>query len=284
MRDAANYLKSNAVVFLCLLLSIFNILHTDKSISRVVFIDVGQGDASLIQFGSFDILVDGGSDSQLENKLKNYMGFNNHIIELLIVTHPHLDHIGGLFGLVEKYQIPTIWVNEVCYESEYYKEFLKRNREILVQVDNTYFVREINTFSLEVLYPIEVGSIDEKCPEGYGKYRSLNRNVNNDSIVLKLTVREKSVLFMGDGEIELERKLLGMNDIRNADLLKAGHHCSNSSSSQQFLDIVNPQIAICSCGRDNKYNHPSGHVLERFNKEKIQYYITYETSDVVIQL
>lgn len=284
MTNLIRYLKINFIVVICILLSVLNIFFLNTNVARVIFLDVGQGDAALIQFGDFDILIDGGPGPHLESKLKSYMNFDNHKIELVILTHPHLDHMGGLFNVIDKYFVPTIWINEVCYESEYYRSFLEKYRNLIVQVVMGTSASIENVFRLSVLYPFESEVIDKSCPKGYGKYESFDRNVNNDSIVVRLEASQKTFLFMGDAEIGLERRLLNAEVLYNVDILKAGHHCSKTSSSQRFLDTVNPQIAICSCGENNKYGHPSKDVLGRMKEMKINYFVTYESSDVVIQL
>jgi competence protein ComEC len=124
--------------------------------------------------------------------------------------------------------------------------------------------------NIDILWP-RVGALDE--------------NLNNDSIVLLLRYLNKEILLMGDAEIEVEEILLqdyGL-DIIDVDILKAGHHCSKTASSYEFIKTTNPDVSICSCGEDNRFGHPHEETIETFNMLNIPYHITWEDGDYVVE-
>jgi competence protein ComEC len=113
----------------------------------------------------------------------------------------------------------------------------------------------------------------------------LDENLNNDSVVMLLNYLDKRVLLMGDAEEEVEEIILRdyRSILTDIDILKAGHHCSNTASTYDFLEIVNPDIAICSCGEENRFGHPHKETIENFDKLAIEYYVTWEHGDYVVE-
>jgi competence protein ComEC len=117
------------------------------------------------------------------------------------------------------------------------------------------------------------------------KVGEFDDNLNNDSIVILLKYLDRRILLMGDAEEEVEKILIEDygSSITGVDILKAGHHCSKTASTQKFIQIVSPQISICSCGEDNKFGHPHKETIDTFNMLNLDYYITWEEGDYVVK-
>ncbi len=147
-----------------------------------------------------------------------------------------------------------------------YQFLLKEYAENLVKVDSSTKL-QYGDMSMSVIYPVEA-----KCEE----------NINNESIVLDVEVNGKKILLMGDAEKEVEERIF--DDIGDIDILKAGHHCSRTASSEMFLNTIDAKIAICSVGEGNKFGHPHNETLEMFQKLNVQYLITYEEGNIVFEL
>lgn len=238
--------------------------HSDGPV--VVFLDVGQGDATLIQQDSFQVLVDGGPDDAVLYELAKYIPMYDRNIEVVVLTHAHDDHLKGLLMVLENYSVDSIWYSPSCVDTLSYKFMLQEYPEKLVKVDVSTML-QYGDISISVRYPVEA-----KCEE----------NINNESIVLDVEVKGKRILLTGDAEKEVEEEIF--DDVGDVDILKAGHHCSRTASSEMFLNSVEPEIAICSVGEGNKFGHPHNETLEMFKKLNVQYLITYEEGNIVFEL
>lgn len=236
---------------------------------EIVFFDVGQGDAILMQQDNFQILVDGGPDDSIIYHLAREMPRQDKTIEIVVLTHPHEDHIRGLMNVLDEFNVEKVFINKIKYENRAYHYLLEEYEDIIVEVvdgDTFQYADVLGT----VIYP----------PEGK---TTQNRNINDESVVILVEVFDYRVLLMGDAEIPIEKKLLETHELENIDILKAGHHCSKTSTSEMFLRITRPHIAICSCGEGNKFGHPDYETIEKFGKYNVQHFITYEVGNVVIK-
>ena len=231
---------------------------------RVVFLNVGQGDSILIQNDSFEVLVDGGGDDSIVYKMGKYMHWNDKVIDVVVITHMHDDHYMGIKYLLERYDVGIFVISVNC--QELCSEFREYDH-IDVQMGDVISYGDIQ---LNILWP-RVGVLDE--------------NINNDSVVILVEWLDKRILLMGDAELEVEEILLDRYDlgIEGIDVLKAGHHCSRTASSYRFLTTVNPRFVVCSCGEDNKFGHPHIETIENFNKLGIDYILTWEYGDYVVE-
>ncbi len=255
-KNISKHLIVFLIAFIFLSHSFLNRLPNGKL--KIHFLDIGQGDSILIQTPYLqNILIDGGPDQKVLEELSQTMSYVIDDIDLLILSHPHLDHIGGLVDVLKRYQVKKILVSAVNYKNVFYEEFLKeinnQNIDIEIAESKKDFIIAPNLF-LDLIYPIH--NIAGKNFE----------NVNNASIVFKLIYKNNRILFVGDCELECEDKILSANFDLSADILKVGHHGSRTSSSLDFLNAVKPKIAIIQSGKDNQFGHPHEETLEKFKK------------------
>lgn len=234
-----------------------SILKTNSNL-EVYYFDVGQADSILIRENDNNILIDAGNNDDGE-KLVNYLkkDLNIEKFNMVVGTHPHEDHIGGLDNVIDSFDIDTILMPNATSTSKTFENVLdsieKKDYKITVPKINEEF--NYNNINIKVLYT----GTDEK-------------DLNNTSIVLKLTYQNNKFLFMGDATSKVEKKLL--NEDIKSDVLKIGHHGSEYSTTKNFLDKVNPQYAIIEVGKNNTYKHPKEITLDKLNKKNIKIYRT----------
>lgn len=249
---------------------------------HVVFFDVGQGDAALIRTPSGDdILVDGGPDSSIVQKLGTALPANDRDIELLILTHPHADHLVGLLEVLRRYQVRRILMTRVNHSTDVYDAFRAEMERQQSETDVPTTGRSIafGETRLEFLWPREDWSGRAVSESGPGEGGGLN----DTSIVFRLVYGETELLFMGDATSAVEDELLASaSTTLDADVLKVGHHGSKYSTSRAFLDSVDPDIAAISVGKENTYGHPAYRVIKRLKDEGIQFFRTDENGDISI--
>jgi competence protein ComEC len=242
---------------------------------RVIVLGVGQGDSILlIDSSGKKILIDGGGGDYVVYSISDYFHPRDRVIDMVILTHPHEDHLSGLIDIFERYDVKEIFYYPACYNSSLYRYFLYLNENIVI-IENDFFF-EGDSFFLKLLFPLE--EVEGDCVEF--------PNVNNASIVTKLVSESGSMLLMGDAEHEVEDWLMSnySREELSVDVLKAGHHCSKTASSQKFLEYIQPSYAICSVGENNKFGHPHKEVIENFEKLNINYDLTYEEGNIVFEL
>ena len=256
-------------IFLLLTIILFTFSKQfDNSSPEIIFFDIGQGDAILIQQDNFQILVDGGPDDGIVYELAKQLPWYDKNIEIVVLTHPHDDHIRGLLNVLDQYSVEKIFMNRIEYENRAYEYLLTNYQEKIVEVEQGDVFEYKNIYG-EILYPFVGKAYQEK-------------NINNESVVILLEMDNYRTLLMGDAEQEVENKLIEKYNLEDIYLLKVGHHCSRTSTSDMFLSETNPDIAICSCGEDNKFGHPHYETLEKFQTRDVQYLITYQEGNIVI--
>lgn len=261
------------IVLVLLGVSFFQSLQNDKL--EVNFFDVGQGDAILIKTPEHQkILIDGGPDNAIINKLGKNLPFYDKEIDLMILTHPHADHVTGLVEVLKRYKVKKILSTGVLHTTSEYLAWLEEIEKQNIPMEIAKVGQVINfggNLKIEILHPFE--DLSGKQVE----------NLNNTSIVSKLTFGGTSFLFAGDAENAVEEKLISSNFDFKVDVLKVAHHGSKNATSQAFLDKVQPQTAVISVGEKNKFGHPSQTVLSRLEKMKIKVFRTDKDGDVKIQ-
>ena len=271
LKIGKKFLQENIVNTIFLLLTVILFTFSKQSNNNspeIIFFDVGQGDAILIQQDNFQILIDGGPDDAIVYELAKQLPWYDKNIEIVVLTHPHDDHIRGLLNVLDQYSVEQIFMNRIEYENRAYEYLLTNYQEKIVEVEQGDVFEYKNIYG-EILYPFVGRTYQEK-------------NINNESVVILLDVYNYRTLLMGDAEQEIENKLVEKYNLENIYLLKVGHHCSKTSTSDMFLSETNPDIAICSCGEDNKFEHPHYETLEKFQTRDVQYLITYQEGNIVI--
>ena len=242
----------------------FTTTDTASGLLTVHFIDVGQGDAILVDLGDTEVLIDGGDRSPgVTAYLENYV---NGSLEVMIATHPHADHIGGLIEVLDDFDVEEIWLNGDTSTSKTYSDFItKVNAEGAEVYEATWrhviVMRGLMIYVLNQLghHFIAVGGLMFYVLNPRGP---LVDDINNNSIVLMMSYCDTDFLFMGDAEEEAESSMIAAGALTDIDILKVGHHGSRSSSSQAFLNIVQPEVAIYMAGEDNTYGHPHPETIE----------------------
>lgn len=241
----------------------------------VYFLDVGQGDAEFIEINGKQVLIDGGPDGKILQELGRVMPFYDHSIDLVILTHPHADHVTGLVEVLKKYKIGQIIENYTPYATAVYAEWKKEKSPIPVTQARAGQIIDLgNGVKLTILYPFNPEADDEQAL----------KNPHDAMIVSRLDYGDGGVLFMGDAEAKTEYKLLagGMN--LSAKFLKIGHHGSKTSTTEDFLKTVSSSLAFIEVGKKNKYGHPHQVVLERLADHGIKYYRTDVDSTIELIL
>ncbi len=246
------------------------IFHARNQRLRVVFLDIGQGDAILIEKGSNQILIDGGPSSQKElEELGKYIPFWDRTIEAVIATHPDQDHIGGLIGVLKNYKVCTEIDNAASGDSAAYKNYLQllRDKKVERLRGQRGMDLKLDDAILAILYP---GTDLVNNP----------KDTNADSLVAKLTYADHKILFTGDFPTEEDAKIFAAKVDLSADILKVAHHGSKYATSDEFLDRVKPHEAIISVGAGNRYGHPAQEVLERLKAHGIPVQRTDQMGDI----
>lgn len=194
-------------------------------------------------------------------------------IDLLILTHPHLDHLEGLLPVLKEFKVGMVLDSGLLCDISAYKEFISLIQKKSIPYhkakagDNFVFSNNLEIFLLNPLYDSDF--YDES-------------DFNNASIVVKLFYKNADFLFTGDIEVTAEKKLLVWQNILQSDILKVGHHGSITSTNLEFLDKVDPRIAIITVGK-NHFGHPSQKIIERLEDGNIQIYRTDEDGTIIIR-
>jgi competence protein ComEC len=221
---------------------------------HVVFLNVGQGDAIFVQTPSGrQVLIDGGpSESTLLSQLGRQMPFWDRSLDMVILTHPDSDHINGLVPVLERYRVEAVVFREMGCENT----TCKRWRQLIEAEGAEVYRGEAGLrITLDKGLEIEVLHPGPKLPD--------HESFNSNSIVMRLTYGDISMLLTGDIEAEVEQQLVHKDAPLASTVLKAAHHGSCSSTTPLFLETVQPEMVIISVGADNKFGHPCEEVLER---------------------
>jgi len=255
MNQTRKYVRETVVgVLLLANLFVLFALYLSKpgTILKVSFIDVGQGDAILIQTpDKHQVLIDGGRNKKVVSELGKLLPFGDRTIDVVIETHPDADHIGGLPEVVSRYSVGLFMEPGVESDNSLDDELHIRLGEKKVEKLLARRGQVINFgdgVKLIILFPNQVVSKWE---------------TNRASVVAKLVYGEESFLFTGDSPIQVESVLMSLDkEVLDADVLKAGHHGSRTSTSLIYAEAVSPEYAVISAGRDNTYGHPHKEVLD----------------------
>lgn len=237
-------------------------------------IDVGQGSSCLVQKGTSGILIDGGErdyGGTVCDYLKN-CGITE--LEYVIASHPHSDHIGGLITVLDEFKVKNVLMPELSEKNipttRIYEKFLdaieKNGAEAsYCEVGDIYALK--GAVTVDILGPIE--QVDD---------------LNNMSAICKVTYGETDIMVLGDAEKRELSSVYNTNANFESEIILMGHHGSRTSLHKEFLEAVNPETAVISCGLNNSYNHPHEEALNYLESEGIEYYRTDVSGDIVFKL
>lgn len=231
-------------------------------------IDVGQGDSAIIEQNGHYMLIDAGTNACEQDLISYIDSLGITKFDYIIATHAHEDHIGSMDAVVNKYNVDKILFAKHTTTTKTFENF----------------VTAVNNKGLKLYAP----SVNEEFAFQDTKFIALAPNsskyeeINNYSIVIKVIYGDKSFLFAGDAEELSEEEMLDKNLDLSADVLKVGHHGSKSSTSQKFLNAVNPKYAVISAGMDNDYGHPTQTVMDRLKNKNIAVYRTDESGTIIL--
>lgn len=265
----------NIIIVLLSILLVFLLLYSkeDKKENlkelEINYIDVGQGNAVLIKTNNKTILIDGGNRSNSRYYYNFIKNKNIKKIDYMIVSHYDEDHISGLISILENFEVSNVLCPDYKKDTKIYKSFknsLKKSKANIIypkKGDNF----NISDARIKILWPNE--------------YKN---NIDNDnSIILKLIHGNMSFLFTGDASINIENQLIYSGFNLKSDVVMLGHHGSKYSTSNEFLEEVDPKLAIISVGNNNRYGHPSNRVLKLLNNKNIKFLRTDIDGDITIK-
>jgi competence protein ComEC len=243
----------------------FRALNVDTSGIRIYVFDVGQGDSILVKAFDRNLLIDAGPEREL--CLRKLEGFGVKKLNLVIVTHPHSDHIGGMKAVIERY-IPEYYMDPgVPYSSKIYKDLLtvvkEENINYLKPKGQTIHIEEAVLF----IFPL----LEE------------DNEMNNNSVISRLSYRDFSMLFLGDSERKEQSYLIDIyrNELRS-DIVKIAHHGSSTGTSKELLEAVHPKVGIISVGKGNSYGHPHKETITLLEANRVKIYRTDRDGTVAV--
>lgn len=257
------------VVIFALGLLLYSITTSQQEGVMFYFLDVGQGDASLIVMpNNIQILIDGGPGERILSKVGAYMPFYDRTIEYVILTHAHSDHMDGILEVAQRYKISTFIYNGVEDGAEDVLEELTKQNTKIVIVNKEDELEISQDVVFEILFPDRsLAPIEHEDP-------------NDSSIVARVLYKDTSVLYTGDAPREVERYLVDIGVIQSSNILKIGHHGSKTSSDNNFVRMVNPVYAVISVGK-NSYGHPHTRTLSTLKKVSTTVLRTDKEGDII---
>lgn len=246
--------------------------HSSRGMT-VAFLDVGQGDAVFIESPSGrQVLVDSGRNAEVVKRLGGVMPFYDRSIDMIIATHPDADHIGGFPPVLSAYAVDYVVDTGILSDSAVYRayvEHVQREGADVLKLGRGNMIDLGGGAYIKVLFP------------------QLGRAVgdpNRNSIIAQLIYGETEMLLTGDAPDEIERYLASVDgDMLASDVLKVGHHGSDTSTSYELLGFAAPRYAVISAGRDNPYGHPHPDVLDRLARFDIETLGTYTHGTIIFE-
>ena len=240
-------------------------INTNNDLLKVHYLDVGQGDSIFIELPNNEtMLIDAAESYQSENIINYLKNLNYQKIDYVIGTHPHTDHIGGLKDIINTFEIGKIYMPKVVSTTKTYESLLMaikdKNLKINTAKSGTSII-DTDALKINILAP----------------NNSTYTELNNYSVVTKITYGTTKFLFMGDAE------KLSENEIKEdvtADVIKIGHHGSNTSSSIDFIKKVNAKYGIISVGLNNKYNLPKEETITNWENSGTKIYLTSTNGNI----
>ena len=275
-KKQVGYLLVLAIIFLGVFIFYLSFKQNKQSdLLKVVYLDIGQGDAIYIETpNKKQILIDAGPTALTLSRLSKVMPFADRSLDLLILTHPDQDHIGGAPPILDSYKVDNVLVTGFYSDSSLAQELdskiekLKLNR-IIAKRGQRFVLDQSRNIYLDILFPNQdIADLES----------------NETSIVSKLIYGQKSFLFVGDSSIYNESLIIWKEEEKtiDSDILLLGHHGSKTSSSLLWLEKVSPDLAIISAGQNNRFGHPSEEVLNRLEKLNIPHPVTFIEGNIIL--
>lgn len=236
----------------------------------ISYMDVGQGDAAYIKVNGNDILIDAGPRSNSKELLEQLKAKNIDDFELVIATHPHEDHIGGMVDVFKEYEVKAFYSPKITHTTKTYENLVKAVKD-----------EGLKTKELKGGMVIDLG--EGAKFEVFTPQKSEYEELNDYSPIMKLSFGDTSYLFTGDAEkLAEEEALAKYKTSLDSDVIKFGHHGSSSSSSNAFIEAVSPKYGIVSCAKDNKYGHPHRETLDIIKKYNIKTFRTDTDGEIIL--
>lgn len=257
---------------------------------HIIACDVGQGDAILIVYGETQILIDGGPpNGKVLSCLSRHMPYYDRTIEIVLLTHPQLDHFGGLIEVFERYKVETFLANSLEASSKEYqvlKDKVKRSEARIINPTSGMDV-SIGLLHLDIVHPSSdfvAGNMDTTerlvVPNVLGAYTS-KKDPNDFSIVAILRLGEFDALFTGDIGPKVSDEVIKSGKMRKVEYIKIPHHGSKNGLTENLLNISNPEVAVISVGK-NQWGHPHEEVVKMLSDRGIKTFRTDEMGDVEV--
>ena len=230
----------------------------------VCYIDVGQGDSIFLSAGGKNMLIDSGESEETDRVIRFLDEKGVEKLDYIVATHPHSDHMGGMYKIIDEFRIGQVIIPHLDDKdiptTRFYEKFLDSCEEKDASITEAKLgkIIELGDAQIEIIAP---------CSKSY-------ENVNNYSVGLFLTHGENTFIFTGDAEALAEKEMEASGKLRHADVYKAGHHGSETSSSAEFMEEISPDYAVISCGKGNSYGHPNKKALKEISKYTDEIYRT----------
>lgn len=279
---------------------------------RLIACDVGQGDAILAVYGETEVLIDGGPNEKVLDCLARYLPFWDKEIELIVLTHPQLDHYGGLIDVFKNYKVGLFLANSLDSSSQRYQllktlvggsearvvdphrgqsirlgmihlDIFHPSEEFITQNSDQVASRPSSTFSGPRVPEKSASMVESPLPDAsvLGT-RTSRRDPNEFSIIGKLSFGDFDALLTGDASPEINEMVAGNNAVREVEYIKVPHHGSRNGLTEKLLDKVNPEVAVISVGKSNSYGHPHEEILKTLSERDIKILRTDKMGDILI--
>lgn len=276
--------KRKPILIIFILIIILVITKNIPKKLEINFVDVGQGDCTFITTPTRKtILIDGGGsiskdfDVGKSTLLPYILDKGCTSIDYVFISHFDQDHVGGILYLIQEIKVKNIFIPKQFEDSENYQKFIEIIKNKKIKVIKLEAEKRINiekNLYFDVLWPKTSQAISEN-------------SINNNALVCKLNYKKFSMLFTGDIEQEAEKVLIENyknTDVLKSTILKVGHHGSKSSTTPEFLDLVQPKISLIGVGKNNMYGHPNEEIIDRLKNANCKIYRTDENGEIDIQV
>ncbi len=250
----------------------------------VTMIDVGQADCFLLEQNGKTALIDCGTSSAADDVIEYLKQKGITRLDYVMGTHPHDDHMGGMYKIITNFEIGTIIIPEITkmqITTAWYGKLMKEIKDGIYDEKNPE--KEVR-YILDYPEVGEIYTLGEAELKVIGPIEEPKNNANNYSIVLKVSFGTQDIIMTGDAETQVEKAILATGTNLDAEILKAGHHGSDTSTSDEFLDAISPEYVLISAGFGNKHEHPIKSIMEKLEKRNLEVYRTDESGTVVITI